>query len=381
MGVSLRPTAKSLLLGTALSLIVAGPFANAKANAGEVQEITQQVSTYIERGDSLNIVQELNLKQSLRNGDSILKISVKAQATGMKSGMKLMVNGTVQEKVQINGQMQVVSFNMPMIANVQSLALAGKGLFVKKITAQIEKYQAPRGGGNGQQGVIKVQLNQLITGGDTLKVKQLVNIHTGQKLAGKQVAKIVLRGQILTRGIKVQLLVKGNPVGMPQRLRSIDGNKLVIQVPQHVSTKKGALQIQVIRGQMHVSMMKVKLSKQGSAQNSTVIANVFQRTFRGEYLSLKQLLSKANVHVNSNQQVESIKVIASGRGALKVISNWNQVGTLQITGPGSVDQVQLHSSLSTVGNIELKVEGRMIIEQVIVKLKNARSNRWRGWDN
>lgn len=357
------------------SMLTAAMLLPAASSFAAVKTVSERLNASLTQGQTLDLLDELQLHDELMNGDQLLSLKINAKALGVKSGLRVLVNGQVLEKARLDSQMTSLDIDLGN-EEVTSLELKAKAALIKKVSVDVDELYQPNPypmpqPGNGQ--VIRAHVYESVYAGDVLKIKQLVRQATGQRIGQKPVAKVVLKGTIYSNAVKAQLLVNGMPAGSPQKAMSYEG-KLVLKVPPMLQQRVGKLQVRILRGQMDVNLIKVKLKApqfEPVPRVQTISVPVHHRVAGGGYgqlVSVQNLLAKAGRSLSANTKVLQLSITARGMGTVTVESGYMNQGTMHLQRRGSTQTFGL-SSHTTLSELLLDIEGRARIENITLKVQ------------
>lgn len=374
------------LLQSVLTLLISIPL------SAQAYEESQRVNTYLERGQSLDVLAELNLQNALSQGDKLISLTIKAQKTAQRSKLNVVLNGQSIEKLNLSEQLSTHTVSIPSGTNVNSLELRSRSAFVKLVKADLQEYIPPRpqsrprpmpprrplpgddyGQGSSRPGVVKARLMQNVYSGDTIKVRRTLKQHTGDNLMGKKLLKVVIRGESLDRyrTAQVQLLINGMPVGRPQALYG----RAVMELPHWNRNIVGqdirTVQVRVM-GDIFVKVLKVKTVPKRVPGLNQVSINL-NRTFWGpERIYLADLL-RHQYGVDMNKDVEVVTLNISGQGKVVLKSNGMRLGSVQTGYRNTQGSIRV-GNYATINDLVLKVRGTVTINNIRVKLRPQYSN-------
>lgn len=360
----------------ALSLITTS-LLSTSVMAQRVETVSEGVYTTLERGDSLDVVSELNLRSRLAKGDKLLSVKVKVSKTMMRSKLRVLLNGELLAKYNLSDRIPQLEIDLTG-KDVSSLQLKSRGAYIEKLTAQIQKKRVvtPPRGGNGNLQVVKARIDRYLGDGSVLPVRKTLKQHTGDNLKGKVVKKIVLKGYSINRYNKAyaQLVVNGMDVGdlkaVPvESYRSGVVAKVVFPMPRIGQGVVGRdirnIKIKVYGGDMMAQVLKAKVKAGRGTVNRDVVRVNVNRSFTGYSASiLSQLLDNASRRIDFTRPIESITFETSGRGSIRVDAARRiqadyraRVGTRRVDLLGDV----------TVDEVRVVMNGNVSIHSVQIK--------------
>jgi hypothetical protein len=136
-----------------------------------------------------------------------------------------------------------------------------------------------------------------------------------------------------------------------------------------------SIQIEV-RGNVQTKMVGIKVAQQGGGNgqggyNNSVSINVNQTFYGSQRLSLANLVPYGS-HVNQNRAIESITIVARGKGIINVAGAGRGQGGIQVQGPTTQSlRVIGHTTLKQL-MLRIRATGRkVVIEQVRIKFKGG----------
>ncbi|MCO4755499.1 MAG: hypothetical protein KC478_13540, partial [Bacteriovoracaceae bacterium] len=366
----------SLLRLLSLTLLLTVAAATPSFAQYGTQEKVAYIEQYLRKGDKLDLMRELNLKQALRDGSRLIALRVEASSYE-NAKLVLKHNGQRLQALAPSSYSMEISMQTPASLQPQDkLVLAAKGeVRVAKLVAVIQStYTPPRNPGQGQ-GVLKARVNKQVYGHEVFAVKRLVKNQTGARLQGLQVKKVIVKGNSTSYygQATVQLKVNGQLVGFPQTLNS-QSSRLALQIPAHMPSVigQGLRQIKVVvRGDAYIQMVGLKTQqardpRRGGNQGSAQVH--LNQQFRGnQVMNLDQLLSRAGSRVDVYSPVEALTFVARGYGSIVVQSRGSVHGVATVVNRGT--QTIRISGSNSLRDLKLRVTGNMTIETVRVKTR------------
>jgi hypothetical protein len=144
-------------------MLLALPFINAQASTSTVN---QRVSSYIFEGEELNLLEELNVNSKKVQ---IEQVKVKLQATQHASDVQIILNDKVLKSTKIKGLNKNLTVSIPHNTKVKSLTLRADAIFVKKVSAIVNKKT------RSNLQTVKVVVKQRVNGSQKINLMELMS--------------------------------------------------------------------------------------------------------------------------------------------------------------------------------------------------------------
>lgn len=348
--------------------------AQAFAQYGQ-QEKVAYINAYLQKGDKVDLMRELKLKQALKAGEELMALKVEASSY-YKANMVLKHNGQKFDAQKVGAYSSYVEFQTPQSLYPQDkLVLVSKGeVNVTKVTAYMKPAYDPYPPRGGQSGVLKAQVKQQVYAKEVFSVKQLVKQYTGKRLNGLEVKKVIIKASSTSYygQATAQLKVNGQLVGFPQYL-SQQVTRVAFDIPHYMPKVMGqglnSIKV-VVKGDAFVKMVGLKTKEQsspGGYQNAYQF--MVNKTFYGsERVSLTELFPYNAPRVDVYSPVEVLTVEAKGAGNVMITGGGRVLGTITVAGRFGTNQTVRVSGVASVKDIKLRVTGKVTIKSIRMKM-------------
>lgn len=360
-----------LSLSTLLAFVGAS---KAFAQYGQEEKVAY-VHAYLQKGDKIDLMQELGLSQALQSGVKVSAFKVEASSYS-QAKMVLKYNGQKYDTQQIGTYSSNLSFEVPQSLYPQDkLVLVAKGdMSVTKVTAYLKPAYSsypPRG---AQAQALKAQVNQQVYGQEVFPVKKLVKDSTGVSLRGMEVKKVLIKASKSSYygQASAQLEVNGQLVGFPQYF-SKEMTKFVFEIPSYMPKVfgQGLRSVKlVVRGDAFVKMvgLKTKGQAQGGGYQQAYQFMVNKSFYRSERVSLVELFPYNAPRMDYYAPVEVLTVEAVGSGNIMVTGGGQVLETIAVAGSYGTSRSIRVAGLASVNDIKLRVTGRVTIKSIRIKM-------------
>jgi hypothetical protein len=376
MKTSLLPQTRLFMIQCLLTMVLAFSFNNAQAQSYGTSETQSHVRQYMSQGQEIELMQKLKLKNAIKQGMKVLALKVEAQANQYNTKLILKLNGQKIETKSIRANSYETVFAVPTLHKNDSLSLKVKGsAYIQKVTATLKS--AHSGGGQGgvnQSGVLKAVIRHSSRGTKIHQVKQLIKSQNQVRLQGMKVQKVIVKASSMRGNAKATLLINGSQVGFSQKIPMamthmvFDLNSWSQNIIGH---DINSIKIKV-SGNVTTQMVGIKVNQSGQGGSSdNVSVNINQAIYGSQRLSLASLLPYGS-HVNQNKAIESITVVARGKGTIHIAGAGRGQGAIQVQGQTTQSvRVQGHTTLKTL-MLRIRATGqKVVIEQVRIKFKRG----------
>jgi hypothetical protein len=136
MSLKLLPFLRLLLLQSVLTVLIAIPFQ--AANAGlEVTTVSEHINTYLYEGESLNLVEEMELESVIDSGDKIVSLKIKAQAIEEDANLKVIINDKVVLKNALTDNLKEIKFKVKETIYLKTIKILSEGAFIRIAKADV----------------------------------------------------------------------------------------------------------------------------------------------------------------------------------------------------------------------------------------------------
>ncbi len=353
-----------------MTVLLAIPF-NLKAQSPrpgqQIQEVSQVISQYLNRGDEVRVMQELRLAQHQQQDKQILSISALVQKSSASAALQLQLNGRLVGQMQTirqNGMVHL-EFLLPQNERVNSLQLkviTGQ-VFVQSISAKISG--ALVSPGHQMPQLLTAPVNQTFPAGSPslIGVRQIMQ-QNNIPLQGRKVMKVLLLASSAAGRGTAELIVNGRRVGLAQNI-GVRESQVIMSLGMGNNTigqDLNTLQVE-LRGNIFVRSISVEV--QSTRPQAQDLALQIRRQFRGlEHISLASLIPARSPDI-SRRNIQSISILASSpqRGMIAIKKNGMVIQEIHMSGNNANQAVALHG-FTTVHDIQLEVRGIGVIDTI-----------------
>ncbi len=254
---------KLLCLGSLLTLTSLSAQAQYNGHQSSRASVVHRVDSYMNHGDVINL--ERAFARKLRAGQKIKSIKVVGTSNSRNAKVVLKKYGQKISAVVLSRYSSMNQLSVPSRTGLSGLKIIVKGaVHIQRIVAQVT--QGHTGGNNGNQQVIKAQINKMVYGYEKLPVKKLVKQQTGVRLQGKKVKAIVFKAAktgYRNSYATAQVLINGRPVGPMKTIRS-GMTKMSVALPSYqrniIGQDINSIKL-VISGDVQVTMVGIKVKE------------------------------------------------------------------------------------------------------------------------
>lgn len=130
-------TMKGQILILQVTLLSLFTFFATNLQAKEVKFVKQEVNSYLESGEEIDMGEEILIKNASQN-QRLIRLKIIAQGIRNNAKLELHVNGNeLKLDGQLKDEMSSIHFTLPKAQKVHKLKLASNGAYVKLAKAKI----------------------------------------------------------------------------------------------------------------------------------------------------------------------------------------------------------------------------------------------------
>lgn len=107
------------------------------ANASEVITVSEQINTYLYEGETLDLIEEMDLTQVISNGEKVVRFKIKAQAIEDNAKLELIINNTKTIQNQLSDNMKILSFKLSGNEKIKKIEIKSIGAFIRIAKADL----------------------------------------------------------------------------------------------------------------------------------------------------------------------------------------------------------------------------------------------------